>query len=142
MSTEVETRQAIEMKLADWLYLRECIAGFKPTIDAEMALRKEIFASAFPTPKEVTNAYPLAAGWTLKATYKLDRKVKVELLASVREELAKIGVSVDPLLRYVPELETKNFKALSEQAKIVFSEMLEVKPASPSMELVPPNEAK
>lgn len=114
----------------------------KPLIATEMALRKELFAMAFPSPKEGTNDLALPNGWKAKAVYKLDRKLDEAALPAVMDALRKLDVIAESLVRYKPELDTKAYKALSDANQAIFNQCLTIKPASPSLELIQPKEPK
>ncbi len=114
----------------------------KPEIADEMRLRKLVMAEFFPDAKEGVNSRDMGMGWVLKGTLKIERKLDEAALPAVKESLRAIGVNADTLVRYKPELETKVYKALSEQAQKVFDAALTIKPGSPTMELLAPKEKK
>jgi len=104
----------------------------------ESALRKKIILDLFPMPKEGTNIYPLPAGYKLKMTSKLDRKVEE---ASVNAVLEKIPEHYrDRLVKYTPSLVLKEYRLMNEEDQKIFDHALDIKPASPSLELVAPKE--
>lgn len=108
----------------------------------ERQLRQEVFALAFPTPKEGTNNADLPEGWTLKGTLKIDRKIDEAVLPQVKEQLRALGFNPDPVVKYKPELVTKDYKAMPEEIRKVFDTALTIKPALPTIELAPPKEPK
>ena len=130
-------------KLAQWTALKGRIAAeCAPLVAEEMTLRKELFTLLFPSPVEGTNTADIEAGWKVKGTYKLDRKLDAAALPAVLEELRKQDVVADALIKYVPELNTKDYKALNADNRKIFEQAMTIKPASPTLELIPPKEAK
>ncbi len=109
---------------------------------AEIILRKEIFGEAFPEPSEGTLYLPLGNGWRLKGGYSLSRSVDTTHLSIMREEMAKLGVSIDPLLNWKVDLRVGPYKALEEDARKLFDNIVTTKPDSPKLELVAPNDAE
>lgn len=126
--------------LRDWNTAVAKAAECKPLVELEQALRKAVMAEFFPTPKEGVNNLDMGQGWTLKGTYKIDRKVDEAALPAVKEQLRELGVNADTLVKYKPEVATTIYKALSEQARLIFDTALTIKPGSPTVELVPPKE--
>ncbi len=131
------------LKLAGmWFKALEDAEAAKTVIERERVLRAELVAMAFPKPKEGVNSLALPEGWTLKADYKLDRKVDEAALESVVENMAKkFGIDGHLLVRYKPELDKKNYKALTAEQQKVFDECLVIKPGSPQLELKAPKVA-
>ena len=128
-----------DQKLALW---RDYVQQLDALKAREMELRKELFSQAFEAPKEGTNTLDLQAGWKLKGVYKINRKIDEAAIPAVREELKKIEVSIDPLLRWSADLVTANYKALSDATRSVFDKVLIITPGSPSLELVEPKAKK
>lgn len=121
-----------------WYESRVKAAVAAEALAAELVLRREVFASLFPSPKEGVNAVELGSGYTLKGTYKLDRKVDEALLPAVREQLAPLGISADTLVRLKPELVVKVYRTLTEEAQKIFDGALITKPSTPTLEVVAP----
>ena len=128
--------------LTEWYNLTKEIEVFKATKMArEMELRRAIAQFVFPNPKEGTNKEEMPAGWQLKLTYSIDRKVDEAALDAVIIELQKMLVNTDGLVRRKPELVLKNYRELTDEQRKVFDQALESKPASPKLELIPPKGA-
>lgn len=104
----------------------------------EMELRKMISSLAFPNPAEGTTNLDLPAGWKLKLQYKLDRKVDEAALGAAIIELQKMLVNTDGLIARKPTLIVSAYRELTEEQRKVLDQALEIKPASPVLELVPP----
>lgn len=135
---------AQNQKLNEWTASLAAAEVAKLAIAREQELRKEVMALFFPAPKEGVNSLPLQAGWTLKATHKLERKLDEAALPAVLKQLREMGVNPDTLIRTKPELETKAYKSLAQinpAAIRVFEQALTIKPGSPVVELIPPKVA-
>lgn len=131
-------------KLQEWHQAVLAAQEAKKVVEAEKALRKEVMALFFPEPVEGTSKFELEAGWSLKATHKIERKVDEASLQAVLQQLREMGVNPDPLIRTKPDLDTKAYKSLVQvnpDAAHVFEQALTIKPGSPTVELVPPKAA-
>lgn len=131
-------------KLQEWHQAVLAAQEAKKLVEAEQALRKEVMALFFPEPVEGTNKFDLEAGWSLKATHKIERKVDEAALPAVLQQLREMGVNPDPLIRTKPDLDTKAYTSLVQinpDAAHVFEQALTIKPGSPTVELVPPKAA-
>lgn len=131
-------------KLQEWHQAVLAAQEAKKLVEAEQALRKEVMALFFPEPVEGTNKFELEAGWSLKATHKIERKVDEAALPAVLQQLREMGVNPDTLIRTKPDLDTKAYKSLVQinpDAAHVFEQALTIKPGSPTVELVPPKAA-
>ena len=128
-------------KLQEWHQAVLAAQEAKKVVEAEQALRKEVMALFFPEPVEGTNKFELEAGWSLKATHKIERKVDEAALPAVLQQLREMGVNPDPLIRTKPDLDTKAYRSLVQinpDAAHVFEQALTIKPGSPTVELIPP----
>lgn len=131
-------------KLQEWHQAVLAAQEAKKVVEAEQSLRKEVMALFFPEPVEGTNKFDLEAGWSLKATHKIERKVDEAALPAVLQQLREMGVNPDTLIRTKPDLDTKAYKSLVQinpDAAHVFEQALTIKPGSPTVELVPPKAA-
>lgn len=128
-------------KLTEWQNKVAQIQAFAVNIEQERKLRQEVFAMAFPKPAEGTNNEELPEGWKLKGTLKIDRKFDEAALPAVKEAVRAMGFNPDPLVKYKPELELKLYRAMPPEVMKVFDTALTIKPALPSIELVPPKPA-
>jgi hypothetical protein len=130
--------------MARWHQAKIAVEGFKSQIEEERDLRKQVIENLFESPKEGTNKCDLPQGWSLKLTYKIDRKIDEAALPAIKAKLTEMGVNSDVLVTYKPELATKEYKALqtlNEAAAKVFDEAITQKPGSHTIELVPPKES-
>lgn len=134
-----ETFQAALLK---WQNAALAAVEVVPTINAERTARKELIGLCADL-KEGANTYPLGNGYSLKVTYKIDRKVLVESLTpETREAFENCDVALDDIIRWKPELNTAVFKALTPEQQVAVSTILEIKPGSHTCELVPPKKGK
>lgn len=137
MSEELD----LELLNAWWSAFNEAEAA-KAVIRREQELRKQVFEYYFKDPREGTNYLELPNGWRLKAIYKLDRKIDEAALPAVKEQLKELGVNVDALVEYKPTLKTKLYRELTAEQARIFDQALTIKPSSPIIELVQPEETK
>jgi len=131
----------LELLNAWWNAFNEAEAA-KAVIRREQELRKQVFEYYFKDPREGTNYLELPNGWRLKAIYKLDRKIDEAALPAVKEQLKELGVNVDALVEYKPTLKTKLYRELTAEQARIFDQALTIKPSSPIIELVQPEETK
>lgn len=104
----------------------------------EMELRKKIFGAYFPLPREGVNDYPMDGGFVLKGTHKITRDVDEAMLAAKQNELIEKKIPVASLIRWKPELVTKEYRKLTDDDRKIFEQILDIKVGSPSMEIVKP----
>ena len=121
--------------LSNWYKLVEQLAAVK---DAEMELRKKIFAAYFPNPIEGTNKAPLAGGWIIKVDHKINRTVDVPTLTNMAAELVAAGIDMSSLIKYKPEVAISEYRKLGEDDRKKFDQILVIKEGSPQMEIVKP----
>lgn len=107
-----------------------------------MTLRKKIFATYFPNPKEGTNDVPLSDGYVLKAQHKIDRKIDEPAMVALAEEFEAAKILVKDLVKFKPELKIAEYRKLGEEQRKVFEKALIIKPGAPQMEVVKPKRAK
>lgn len=130
-------------KLQRWVELKGQIDDFKPVIEEEMKLRKELMGYFFPNAKEGVNSADLQQEWKIKGTAKYDRKIDEAAWPAVREQLMKTGIKADTLVDMRPSLNLTNYRTLVQidpDSARVFEGALIVKPASPTLELVAPKQ--
>lgn len=128
-------------KLTEWSEALTEAVKVKPLIEREQMLRKEVASLLFPNPKEGTNTLELEGGWKLKLTYKIERKVDEASLDNVKSQLREMQVNIDTLIDMKPSLVLASYRTLIElnpEASKVFENALNIKPGSPTLELVAP----
>lgn len=122
-------------KLRVWT---ESVAAVAAAQATERRLRQEVFAAAFPTPKEGTNNAELPGNWKLTAKLPINRSIDLALLPAAFAQIRGMGVNPDPVVKYNPEVVMKEYKALPPEARLIFDTALTIKPGMPQMELVAP----
>ena len=133
----------MDSKLSEMLARQQNLAQeLKRVREEEMALRKAILAKAFPGGKIGTNTLELGNGYKLKGVFKIDRKIDEATLQVTLKQLRERGVPTDELVRWKPELAARTYNKLTDADKLIMDGTLVVKPASPSLEVVPPKESK
>ncbi|CAB4168948.1 hypothetical protein UFOVP1516_25 [uncultured Caudovirales phage] len=126
-------------KLELWYKMQE---DLKILREAEASLRSEIFKAAFPTPKEGTNKVELGDGWILNATMPITRKVDLAAFLAMKEQLEEAHISPDKMVKFLPELELKQYRCLTEDEIQLVDQFLIIKEGSPQMKVVLPASAK
>ena len=130
------------LKLNEWTNVKlEVAVKAKPLIEREQVLRKEVTALFFPEPVEGANTLELEGGWKLKLTYKIDRKVDEALLDGIKVQLREMQVNTDTLINLKPSLAITAYRTLVElnpEAAKILEHALDIKPGSPTLELLPP----
>lgn len=132
---ELPENEVTQSDLETWYKLKD---ELKRVQAAEMLLRTKIFKGKFPNPEEGTNNYPLADGYVLKAVHVIYRTVDEPILNTLRKELEEKGIVVDDVIKWVPEVKIKNYKAMKPELKKFFEQCLTIKPGSPQMSIVLP----
>lgn len=135
----------VEFMVGEWWGLKAKINKYKPLVeplvDAEKKLRLSIVAVLWPADKpenEGTQRVELGSGYKLKANVKIDRKVLKDRVLGVLESMKKSGMPTDDLINWEPQLNLKAYRALTAEQQKVVEEALEIKPASPTLELEEP----
>lgn len=112
-------------------------ANAKAWAAKENDLRRQLFAGAFPNPKEGVNNHLLPDGRKIKGTHKIQRKIDEAAIAVTLQEMRNRGVAnADDLVRYKPELSITAWKTLSDEMKLVFSPAVVSSPAMPTLEII------
>jgi hypothetical protein len=106
----------------------------------ESDLRDKVINSVFDAAKiEGTETIDLAGDWKLRAVKKFNYS-----LSNKDGQLANIlasfpSIIAQNLVRWNPDLNLSIYRKLNEQNQQMLSPVLIIKPARPSLELVPPN---
>lgn len=140
MSDELDQRieqieEATPEDLAAWYVAQEALRKAK---DTELALRLKIFKDKFRAPVEGINKYDLPDGYVLKGTHVINRKVDEPALITLRPIFQEKGLKVDELVQFKPELRTGEYRKLTEEQRMMFDQVLIIKPGTPSLEIVLP----
>lgn len=123
-------------KIERWYQVSEQLGTLKAE---ELALRKEIFAEAFPNPIEGTkeNKMDLAAGWILQGDHKINRKVD-EAVVSTLATGDNTAPLIDRCFNYKPSLILKEFKALGSNDLALLADAVTETPGTPGLKIVLP----
>lgn len=124
--------------LNTWYTLQEKLEEVK---NAELELRRKIFGAFFDAPKEGTNTVPLSEGWVLKGMHKINRTIDVALLTTMSPALRTQNIPLDDLISYKPELVTASYRKLTDEQRLAFDQILNIKVGTPALEIVFPKKA-
>lgn len=103
--------------------------------EAEIDMRRTLFAGAFPNPKENTNVHKLPDGTEIVGMYKINRRIDEAALAVTLDAMREAGVAnYDKLVKYKPELAKAEWNSLSDAMKLKFSPAVISTPGTPSLE--------
>ncbi len=92
----------------------------------------------FPSPVVGTNRLDLGGGFDLKLVAGLDYKVDEAALDNVTAaQIKKLKLPWDDLFVYKPSLSLRAYNALSSEQKAFVDTLLDIKPKSPQLEIVP-----
>lgn len=135
--TEEGFEAATQADLLRWSIVKAQVA---PLVAEEMMLRKKIFGTYFKTPKEGVNDHPLANGYVMKGTHKINRNVDEALLAAKQQELIDAGIPMGELIKMKPELVTKSYRVLQANKENcrLFEQILDIKVGAPELKIVKP----
>lgn len=131
-ATELSTED-YERLFAEWLSSQKQLRAVQAK---EILLRKQLFGYFFPTPREGVNNFPRAEGM-LKGDYKINRTIDRAALNQRLKEFREAELPMDKLVDYVPTLKIRPYRALNEEQRFLFDEVLDIKPGSPSMRFIP-----
>ena len=110
----------------------------KEIVAEEQMLRRGVASMFFPEPKEGTNDVDLTGGYVLKATVQFRREIDKAAFLALRPELERAGVNPDTIVRWEPELETKEYRTLTGDALALFNTVVTTKSGLPSISIVLP----
>ena len=119
--------------LAQWDDDRRKLAFYK---EREKELRVTIFNATFPAPTEGTLRHKLPDGRTIKAGYKINRKVDEAALPAVLAHMRELGVAnADALVSFKPSLVKREWNTLSDANKLEFSAAVVSSPGTPTLDI-------
>lgn len=132
MTTPVEAMDDATLTMA-WYRVDQELAAIKTR---ELELRKALFARSFPTPTEgsANNKLPLAEGWILQGDYKINRSVD-EAVVSALYKGDNTRALAERVFRWKPELNLKEYNALSPEDKLLVADAVTEKPGTPALEI-------
>lgn len=105
----------------------------------ENILRKRLYDHFFGQVKvkEGVNYHLLDDGSKVKAEVRFTRTIDEASLAANKESLIAMGIPVDQIVKYKPELVLRQYRSLEGEAKLSFDENMVTKPGLPGLTLVP-----
>ena len=136
--------------LLEWQKKKDAIEVAKTE---EMDLRKYIVKREFPKPEEGTNRKELGAGYTLKSVIKYNYSLADnDTVESCLEKISNLGNNgafiADRLVSWSPSFKLMEYRELVEEkdkgskfaadALNIINEMLTIKEAAPTLEIVEP----
>ena len=124
-----------QKKIERWFELQTQLEAIK---QEELELRREIFGEQFPNPVEGSdNKVDLGGGWILQATQPYTRSVDAAVASTLRadKETRKL---VDSVLDYKPSLKTREWKALTDNERVILADLVIEKPGTPSLKITFP----
>ena len=108
----------------------------------EMELRKFIVKHEFSSVKEGINNIELGNGYKLKATLKYNYVIDNNKIDNALDELAKINNEgsfiAERIVKWKADLVLKEYRELESQYKKIIDEVLTIKDAAPTLEIVEP----
>ncbi len=132
MSKEIKMFEGSITLTAEWY---KAVLALKKAKALEAKLRKEIVAF-FPDPEEGVNSQDLGDGHLIKLTHKMTRSVDTAQLETLTSDLEEAGVPLDMLVERKPTLVKSIYNKLSPDMLKLFDQVITVKPATPSIEIV------
>lgn len=125
--------------LMDWDKAKQLLEQIK---ERENLLRKEIFALAFPTPKEGSNTLDIGNGYKLVGEYKINRTLDIAAFDQARESMVDLGIDPRELVKFTPELIIGPYKKLNPDQMKLVDFCITSKPGLPGLSIKPPSEPK
>jgi hypothetical protein len=129
-------------QISDWWKL---VLELKTLKSKEALARKFVFENCFKEgtyKPEGTNKFQLPEHYELKAVTSLNRSIQIEVARAIAPDLAKLGVMVDDLIRWKPEVDITAYRQLNDEQRNMFDRCLEIKPGTPQMEIALPAKYK
>lgn len=125
----------LSAKLTAWLHAQDLASQWKAE---EEKLRREIFATAFPEPKEGTdNLLNLGYDRTLvgdnRTNFTVDRGLLDDIMKQPKS--GNLRVLVEKVIRFDPKVRDGEFKKLSHEDKLALADLLTQRPGLPSLEI-------
>lgn len=128
------TPEGMFAKLQVWFADQAALAQLKVK---EVLSRKDLASFYFPSPEKGTNRIDLGGGFDLKLVHKYNIKVDVEAVDAVTpQQIKKLKLPWDDLFKYEPTLVTAVYNELSAEQKKFVDQLLDIKDATPSLEIV------
>lgn len=109
----------------------------------EMKQRRAIIDTFMASQSEGGKTYKIADSKNkLSATIVVNRSIDEGTLYALQSQLLEDGINVEALVRYKPELNIKAYKALTEDQRNVFDQVLTIRDGSPQLSYQEPKAKK
>lgn len=113
--------------------LAKCIAD-------EKVLRQALCDTYFPTPREGTNKMLIGFGMELKMDFRINRKIdEVALDAAIAGKMINPD-TITECIKYKPTLSATGWKALDDDDRKLFADIVTETPGTPGLELFKPKQ--
>jgi hypothetical protein len=106
--------------------------------DEENVLRRAIANTFFSDKEEGSATMKLGDGRSLGATFKINRTVSAEELQVLTPAFHEVGIPVDGLIKWKPELVVSAYRKLTDAQRAEFDQVLTIKEGMPSLEIREP----
>jgi hypothetical protein len=137
----MELHAKFEALVGEWFELKNKIEAMRleaaPLVALEKDLRQKIVEVAFTTEglREGTHSKEMPAGWKLKGTLGLDRKVDPKTAEAIEKALGDASP-----FRWKPEVDLKAYRGLTSEQQKIADTCITIKPSMPTLELLPPED--
>lgn len=121
-----------------WYASVQALEKAKEIMATEQMLRRGVASMFFPESKEGTSDVELTGGYVLKATVQYRREIDKAAFLAIQDELRQAGVNPDTVVRWEPELETREYRKLTGDALNLFNSVVTTKAGLPSIAIVLP----
>lgn len=129
------TPEQAQQRLQEWYQKQAQLKTLKTHEHLERVALASFF---FSQPREGVNRIDLGGGFDLKLQYGYNYKVDEADLDQVKAtDIKKLKLPWDDLFKYKPELVKSVYNKLSAEQKKFVDQILEIKEASPQLEIVP-----
>lgn len=115
--------EAAVNQLTLWYELKSKLTELR---GSEAALRRMLYAYYFPQPREGTNRVDIGFGMDLLLDFDVSRKVDAALLDDQLTNLRKAKVKVDELFIYKPTLVMEQYRALTNEQRLLVDACLDI----------------
>jgi hypothetical protein len=140
----IPEREVTLEHLKEWYTLKQQLEELR---NKEVVLRQFLFAGLFPEPKEGVNTHPIndGTGAVVKGTHVINRAVQLEPLEELKKSLEGNNnlpqLDLNKLIRWKPEVATKEYRTLSDEERHMFDQCLVIKPGMPGLDICIPKRA-
>jgi len=131
---QITPREAYE-RLQTWYQKKQQLDALKTSEHLERVVLSEFY---FPNPREGTNRMDLGEGFDLLLQAGFNYKVNEEDLDNIKAtDIKRLKLPWEDLFVYKPSLDMKTYRNLNEAQKKFVDGLLDIKPSSPQLKIVP-----